>query len=288
MWLWKLVAVGVSAMVLSGVAWAQEPQQSSVEPPAADIIVNAPTCETPDAYFRFARNAAREAETQGNHKEAVRWWQEALRASRCEGAANPTREIIALASQGMALLYTPDNTRSALNLNAALVALLAEDLREGRNAVRDQNIASVFALREALSAKLGEPFNPTGSRRVVGRVPETGLIRKRYETAYSLLLRPTSSEERVCAPRLLRHPPLGYPEGEQAFDSVGAVAVQVTLDAQGGVQRAEILASAPAGNSFQDPAMEKSANYKFKLKKKECVPPRDFLISFRFRSKRYG
>lgn len=280
--------IALSGLVaLASSSWAQSPPASEKAPD--DLVVVAPTCDTPDAYYRFAREEARKAEAREDYVAAGKWWRDAVSASRCATAPDPAREIIALAGQGMAQLYTGANRSAAQNLNASLDALLAEEGRKGRNPVQERNLAAVFALREALSAKLGKPITPTGSRIVSGRVPEARSIRRNYFSSFAVLLRPLPGGGQVCIPALKRHPALIYPTAERKYDSVGAVVVRLDLDPAGGVRSAAIVGSAPAGNAFENPAMEEAGQYRLDFgKKRGCQLPQDLLISFRFRSRTFG
>ena len=252
-------------------------------------MVQAPTCETPELYYRYARDAARKAEQQEDYAAASKWWNEALQASRCANAPNAMREIIARASQGMAQLYTGADRNAADNLNAALEALLLEEARNGRTPVQEQNLATVFALREVVSAKLGKPTRLPGFRILVNTTPPTRSIRRRYLSAYAVLLRPLPGGGQACIPTVQRHPKLIYPATEREHDSVGAVVVRLELDAAGGVRSAAIAGSAPAGNAFENPSMEEAGQYALGFKKKPgCQLPPDVLITFRFRSRRDG
>lgn len=281
-------AVHYAVLILAMAAGGGRAQPPAQEVPSADIVVTAPTCTNPDGFYRYSRAAARQAEDQEDFKAAAKRWEQALEASRCPGAADPSREIIALAGRGMAQIYTGAHYKSAVNLNAALAALLEEEQRTGRNALHDQNVEAVFALREALSAKVGRPFTLTGSRLVNGRLPETKNVNRRFDSSYSLLLRSAQGGGALCPATLMRWPVLIYPSVERGRDSVGAVVVRLDLDPKGAVLGASIVASAPVGNTFEQPEMERPESYVLRFSERGCTLPRDLLVSFRFRTRPAG
>lgn len=283
----QAAAAFAAAIVLAAPAAAQVETSPDSVLQQPEIVVVAPDCTTPDIYYRKAREAARAAETAEDFQAAAKWWGEALAASRCISGPDPGREVIALASLGMAQLYTGADRSSAVNLNTALEALLESEAKKGRSAAQEQNLALVFALREALAAKLGEPTARTGSRILRGKVPETDKIGRRWESSHAILLR-SSPGVKPCIPTLADQPKLEYPSGERTFDSVGAVVVRLGLAEDGKVISAAIAASAPAGNAFETPDMEQASAYRLNFTKRGCTLPRDVLVSFRFRTRRSG
>lgn len=277
--LWATTGLSPSAQALA-------PANDGAEP-TEELVIPAPRgCESADAWFQAAKSAARAHEDVMEFGRAAKAWAQAVEAARCPQSPHGNRLILALASEGMSLLFTQNDRRAAMRLNEALELLLRDHPESAsfQDSLNERNIAAAFGLREALAAKLGEPTAPTGSRIIRGRVQETRRIRREWADGYSILQRDSAGQAPLCPVVLRKHPKILYPKEEFFGGGVGVAIVRLAIGPDGRASSAKIVAEVPDERGFAQAAMEEVTAYRFSFRQVEGCrrQSQNLLISFRF------
>lgn len=281
-----LVALTLWAVGASSSAHAQAPPNDGAEP-TEELVIPAPRgCESADAWFQAAKSDARELEEAMEFGKASKAWAQAVEAARCPQSPPGNRLIVALAGEGMALMFTQNEKVAALRLNEALELLLREhpDSASFQDSRTERNIATAFGLREALAAKLGKPAAPVGSRLQLGRVQETRRIRRDWTDGYSILQRDGDGQAPLCPVVMRKRPKTSHPREEAITGGVGVTIVRLAIGADGRASSAKIVAEVPAHRGFAQPSMEEANLYHFSFRQVEGCrkQSQNLLVSFRF------